>query len=176
MIVFYIGPTQMPFLLQNAIRLPPSATGYVIALFTLSSALTSLQYARLRASLNERSLVVLGFTLLGAGWMLLGATQALPIILAGMVVAGAGGGILNPNIGSWLANLAPPEARGRVLSGLSTAMFTGQFVSPILAQPVIASFGLSGVFVAGGIFALLTIAIVLTGMRSEARSSTQPET
>lgn len=152
MIVFYIGPTQMPFLLQNVIGLPPSATGYVVALFTLSSALTSLQYANVRRSLDERAVTVFGFALLGLGWSMFGLTQSLWVILCGMVVSGIGGGLLAPNFAAWLAGLAPAHARGRVLSGLSTSLFLGQFVSPILAQPFASTVGLDGVFrIMGGL-------------------------
>ncbi len=162
-VVFYLGPTQMPFFLQNVVGLKPSVTGYVVALFTLSGAIVALQYSRLRQRFNEPTLTGIGFTLLGAGWLLFGSTQNLWIILLGMVISGAGGGILNPNFATWLANLAPIEARGRILGGLGTAIFLGQFVSPILAQPIVAAWGLNSVFSVGGLIALLTATIVMVG-------------
>ena len=165
MIVFYLGPTQIPFLLQNVIGLKPSLSGYVVAFLTLSSAITALQYSRLRSRLTERTLAVIGFGLLGAGWLLLGIPKELWLILLGLMVSGAGIGILGPNFGSWLANLAPPEARGRVLGGLSTAIFTGQFVSPILAQPVVNGWGLSSVFAFGAGLALFTAGIAYVALQ-----------
>ncbi len=164
-VVFYLGPTQMPFFLQNLVGLKPSVTGYVVALFTLSGAVVALQYSRLRQHFNEPTLTSLGFGLLGAGWLLFGITQNLWIILLGMIISGAGGGVLNPNFATWLANLAPVETRGRILGGLGTAIFLGQFVSPILAQPIVAIGGLNFVFTVGGTFALLTAAVVSIGFK-----------
>ena len=170
MIVFYIGPTQIPFLLQNVIGLAPSLTGYVVALFTLSSALTSLQYANVRHRLDERAVTVLGFALLGLGWFVFGLTQSLWVILGGMVVSGIGGGLLGPNFAAWLAGLAPAHARGRVLSGLSTSLFLGQFLSPILAQPFVSTVGLDGVFkIMGGLS--LTVALAFWFLNRSARGS-----
>ena len=170
MIVFYIGPTQIPFLLQNVIGLAPSLTGYVVALFTLSSALTSLQYANVRRRLDERAVTVLGFALLGLGWFVFGLTQSLWVILCGMVVSGIGGGLLGPNFAAWLAGLAPAHARGRVLSGLSTSLFLGQFLSPILAQPFVSTVGLDGVFkIMGGLS--LTVALAFWFLNRSARGS-----
>ncbi len=165
MLVFYLGPTQMPFLLQNVIGLQPSVTGYVVAVFTLAGALTALQYSNLRRRLPERSIAVIGFSLLGAGWLLFGVATNLPVVLLGMVISGVGGGLLSPNFASWIANLAPPEARGRIFGGLSTAIFLGQFVSPIVAQPIVAIWGLNGVFSAGGLLAGLTAVFVAIGKR-----------
>ncbi len=164
-VVFYLGPTQMPFFLQNTVGLEPSVTGYVVALFTLSGAITALQFSKLRQRFSESTLTGIGFTLLGTGWLLFGMTQNIWIILLGMVISGAGGGILNPNFATWLANLAPIETRGQILGGLGTAIFLGQFVSPILAQPIVTAWGLNSVFTVGGIIALLTATMVVIGFR-----------
>ena len=69
--------------------------------------------------------------------------------------------MMAPNFAAWLANLAPAEARGRVIGGLSTAFFAGQFVSPVLAQPIVAAWSLGGVFTSGGVLAFVTGLIVL---------------
>ncbi len=164
MVAFYLGPTQLPFFLQNVIGVQPSISGYIGALLTFSSAVVALQYARVRSRWPERPISALGFVLLGLGWVLCGAARDVWLVMIGMAVSGAGAGLLNPNFATWLANLAPPEARGRAIGGLSTAIFLGQFVSPILAQPVVAAFGLNGVFTVGGVFALVIGAGVLASM------------
>jgi MFS family permease len=161
MVVFYQGPTQMPFFLQNQLRIAPSVSGYIVALFMLTQAVTALQYARVRQRFSEKQIAMLGFAMLGVGWGLFGFAQGLPAVLVGMVISGFGGGLLAPNFSAWIARLAPPEARGRVFGGVSTAVFLGQFVSPILAQPIVAASGLASVFAWGGGLALLA-AVVLT--------------
>jgi MFS family permease len=44
-----------------------------------------------------------------------------------------------PNSSIWLMQLAPPEAKGRVLGLFSSAIFLGQFASPLLVS-VLSSF------------------------------------
>jgi MFS family permease len=160
-IVFYQGPTQMPFFLQNVLKIPPSVSGYIVAIFLLTQAVTALQYARVKQHLNEKQVAVLGFVLFGFGWLLFGVTQALPLVIVGMVISGCGGGLLAPNFSAWIARLAPPESRGRVFGGVSTAVFMGQFISPILAQPIVAAGGLASAFAWGGGLALLAAGVVL---------------
>jgi hypothetical protein len=44
---------------------------------------------------------------------------------------------------------------------VATAVFMGQFVSPILAQPIVVASGLASVFAWGGGLALLAAVVVL---------------
>ena len=76
-------------------------------------------------------------------------------MLVGFVVAGVGGGLLTPNWSNWIALLATPALRGRLLGGFTTAIYLGQFFSPLLAQVFVSSIGLSLVVVAFGAFAVL---------------------
>jgi MFS family permease len=67
------------------------------------------------------------------------------------MIQGAGFGILMPNTNSWIVTLAPKHLRGRLIGNLSTAVYLGQFLSPVLIQPLINfksanfSFGFAGI-------------------------------
>ena len=169
MMVFYLGPTQMPFLLETVGNLAPSQVGFAMGLFTLSSAVASLQYARLRTRLEFPAIAALGFGLLGLGWMIAGLASGLLPMLVGFVVAGVGGGLLTPNWINWIALLAPPALRGRLLGGFTTAIYLGQFFSPLMAQVFVSSMGLSLVVVAFGVFAVL-LGAGLTAYQRRARA------
>jgi MFS family permease len=162
MIVFYLGPTQMPFLLVDIGRLKPSQTGYAMGVFTLAGAVVALNYARLKIRFNFSQLAAFGFALLGVGWILAGVAGSLPLMLVGFVVSGIGGGMLIPNWVTWVSSFAPAHLRGRLLGGLTTALFLGQFFSPLLAQPFITEFGLSAVVAGFGSFAVL-VGLALLG-------------
>jgi MFS family permease len=170
MIVFYLGPTQMPFLLETVGKLLPSQVGLAMGLFTLSSAIMSLLYARVRARFDFSSIAAMGFALLGLGWVIAGISSGLPLMLVGFVVSGMGGGLLMPNWMNWLAVLAPPAMRGRLLGGLTTALYLGQFFSPALAQFFAPSIGLSAVVASFGAFAIL----VGAGMVASSRLTAKP--
>jgi MFS family permease len=155
MIVFYLGPTQMPFLLVEVGKLKPSQTGYAMGLFTLAGAVVALNYARLKTRYSFSQLAAFGLALLGAGWIISGLASGLGQMLLGFVVSGIGGGILIPNWTTWVSSFAPAHLRGRLLGGLTTGVFLGQFFSPLLAQPFIAAFGLGEVIAGFGVFAVL---------------------
>jgi MFS family permease len=78
-----------------------------------------------------------------------------------MTLCGAGFGLLMPNNSVWLAELAPEYARGRLLGGMTTCNFFGQFLSPLVFQPVIAFSGLYGILGVFGTAGNLTIALGL---------------
>jgi MFS family permease len=155
MLVFYLGPTQMPFLLQETGKLKPSQTGYAMGMFTLSGAVVALNYARLKTRFSFSQLAAFGFALLGLGWILASLATGLSLMLIGFVISGIGGGMLIPNWTTWVSSFAPAHLRGRLLGGLTTGIFLGQFFSPLLAQPFIAPFGLGQVIAAFGAFAVL---------------------
>ena len=66
-----------------------------------------------------------------------------------------------PNLNVWLANESPPDLRGRVLGGLTTAIFLGQFLSPIVGQPVSAVLGIGGLFLSAAALLLLMVPVSL---------------
>lgn len=155
MMVFYLGPTQMPFLLVEVGKLKPSQVGYAMGLFTLSGAIIALNYARLKTRFSFEQLAAFGLALLGMGWMFSGLATGLFQMLVGFVISGIGGGMLTPNWTTWVSSFAPAHLRGRLLGGLTTGIFLGQFFSPLLAQPFIGVFGLGNVIAGFGAFAVL---------------------
>jgi MFS family permease len=162
MIVFYLGPTQMPFLLVEIGKLKPSQTGYAMGVFTLAAAVVAFNYARFRTRFNFSQLAAFGFALLGAGWILSGVANGLALMLFGFVISGIGGGMLIPNWTTWVSSFAPAHLRGRLLGGLTTAIFLGQFFSPLLAQPFVDLFGLGYVIAGFGGFAIL-VSLAMVG-------------
>jgi hypothetical protein len=70
-----------------------------------------------------------------------------------------------PNLNVWLANESPPELRGRVLGGLTTAMFLGQFLSPFVGQPVSTAVGMGGAFLSAAVLVLLMVPVSMVTRR-----------
>jgi MFS family permease len=63
-----------------------------------------------------------------------------------------------PNMSIWLMTTVPEAIRGRALGGLSTAIFLGQFLSPIITQPFTRTLGLGTVYaIAGGILVVIAL-------------------
>ena len=136
MIVFYLMPTQGPFLL-GTLGAAPAVTGLLLGAFTLVAALTSLAYSRFTGRFQPQRVAALGLGLLGAGWLTVSGAASPAGALLGLILGGLGGGLVFPNLYTWLADLTPPAWRGRVTAGMSSAIFLGQFLSPVLltSQP-----------------------------------------
>ncbi|KIH98041.1 transporter [Streptomonospora alba] len=155
---FYMAPTQVPFLLES-LGIGPALVGVVVAASTLTSTLGAFAFPALRRRLDSATTTTVSIALLGAGWLLVGSTGTAWGAAAGLLVGGAGVGFAVPNLTLRLSELAPPAWRGRILSGLVAAIFLGQFLSPLAAQPVVRSIGVGGAFTWSGI-AMVTGAAV----------------
>ncbi|SFQ70143.1 Predicted arabinose efflux permease, MFS family [Amycolatopsis arida] len=149
-LAFYMAPTQLPFLLSSH-GSGPTLTGAVIAGSTLSSAIGALAFPALRRRLRPATITAVSIALLGAGWLLVGTAEAVAQIAAGLLVGGVGVGFVVPNLNLRLSELAHPDQRGRVLSGLVTGVFLGQFLSPLVIQPLVQSTGIAAAFTWTGI-------------------------
>ncbi|MEQ8966542.1 MAG: MFS transporter [Azospirillaceae bacterium] len=150
MILFYALPVQLPFFLGELELGGPAASGAALASATLVAATVSLFFRVLRRFMNHRAIFALSFGALGAGLVILSLADAYPMVLLAMVVSGFGLGALMPNYMVILMARAPERVRGRAVGGLTTAIFLGQFVSPLITQPLAGALGLAGGFAATG--------------------------
>jgi MFS family permease len=154
-IVFYLIPVQLPFYLRELSNASASQSGMAIALATLASAFSSLSYQRVKAQLSFINIYGIAFLSLGIGYGIISIAPQYGVVLIGLAIAGIGLGLLMPNMNVCLASVTPALSRGRVLGGLTTAFFLGQFISPLLSQPISQQVGLDMTYgLAGGVMML----------------------
>jgi MFS family permease len=173
-IAFYLIPVQLPFFLETLVKAVPTQSGMAIALCTLFSAIASVSYGKLKQRLEFVTFLPIIFGLMGIGYLLIGQSATWIQVLAGLAIAGLGVGILMPNMTVWLSVAVPDAVRGRMLGGLSTAMFLGQFLSPIVTQPITKNFGLGSTYaITGGVSIVVGMgfAVFKAQVRSLTRSS-----
>jgi MFS family permease len=172
-VAFYLIPVQLPFFLESLVQAAPSQSGMAIAVCTLFSAIASVTYGKLKQRMEFVTFLPLIFGLMGIGYLLIGQSANWAQVLVGLAIAGLGLGILMPNMTVWLSTTVPEAVRGRALGGLSTAMFLGQFLSPIVTQPFTKAMGLGAVYaITGGFLAIVALgfAVFKTQIRSLTRS------
>jgi MFS family permease len=162
MALFYLVPVRLPFHLTNLTGASPTLVGLAMGVSTVFAGLTSLNYRRLRRVLDYRQTFAASFLLQGMGYMSIGVAGGYAGVLVGLAVMGTGFGMMMPNLNVWLADKAPEWIRGRVFGGLTSAVFLGQFSSPIITMPLVEYGGLAGPLgvyaVAGGVTVTLGIA------------------
>lgn len=161
MIVFYIIPVQLPFLFRALGSTSPTLAGAGIAACSLVSGLTSLILLRhLRTRFGFRALLILSFAAMASGYVAIWLAPSPAFAFLGLTVVGFGIGLQMPNLGSWLQQIAPPQARARVMGGFTMAIFLGQFVSPFVHGPAARLVGYSASFLAAAALAIVGLALL----------------
>ena len=172
MVSFYLIPVQLPFYLKNLDNSSASAAGLAIAASTLASAIASLRYGMVKERLGYVQIVSLSFGVAAVGYFIIGIASSYNLVLIGLIIAGLGFGLLMPNLNVWLSSIISDALRGRALGGLTTFFFLGQFLSPIISQPITNSVGLNRTYSLTGI-ALLVVALVFLCLRKQVKSFCQ---
>ena len=164
MVAFYTIPVQLPFYLQQLVGANGIVTGLSLAVAPLTGGIVSTQFRSIHRRLDTVHVTALLFGLLTVGFVLLGIATTLFPILAGLAVAGVGLGLLLPNLNGWLADNAPVEQRGRLLGGLTSVIFLGQFLSPLVTQPLLANVGYGRMYLVIGLilFGFTVVATTIT--------------
>ncbi|MBD2665164.1 MFS transporter [Richelia sinica] len=155
-IVFYMIPVQLPFYLAQLSGASASQSGLAIALVTLFAAIASMNYGKIKQKFSYVQILSISFVLVGLGYIGIGLVGNYNLILLVLIPAGLGLGMLTPNLNVWTTITVPAALRGRALGGLTTCIFLGQFLSPIVTQPLNQAIKLSGTYgLAGVLMAVL---------------------
>jgi MFS family permease len=160
-IVFYLIPVQLPFYLKQIANASAGQSGLAIALATLFSAISSILYRQVKARFTFTQIYGIAFINLALGYGLIAWASHYGIVLLGLAIAGTGLGLLMPNMVLCLTTVSPDHLRGRVLSGITTSFFLGQFLSPLLSQPLSKAIGLGKTYGTAAFLMLCLTAIIL---------------
>ena len=161
MAMFYMVPAQLPFLLTEHHEVSATAIGLALSTTPMAAAIVSFTYGRLKPWITVSNLYVIGFVLVTIGFTIVGYAHSYSLTLAGVSLAGLGFGIFLPNTNVWLMRITPPAYRGRVFGGSSSAIFLGQFLSPLVVAPVATLLGsLREVYLAAAVLCL-SLALIM---------------
>ena len=111
----------------------------------------------------------MAFGVAAIGYGIISFAGSYNLVLLGLIIAGLGFGLLMPNLNVWLSSIISDSLRGRALGGLTTFFFLGQFLSPIVSQPITNSLGLDRTYGFTGI-ALLVVAAIFSVLRKQIKS------
>ncbi|MCY1704996.1 MFS transporter [Pannonibacter sp. SL95] len=159
---FFVMPTQLPFFAAELGFDVPSTTGLALGALTLVGGAAALTNGWLSRRIGTSGVLALGFGLMAGGFWLLTLSAALVIVLAGAAAIGAGFSTLRPAFILLTLNVAPAQRRGFASGVLTTGMFLGQFLSPLVFSPLIAGLGYAAIFAATAV--VLLAAMVMAGL------------
>ncbi len=134
MVIFYLIPTQVPFLLESIGIKNPVWAGLAIAVATFSSALMSLNFRKIKQKLSTGAIFYCLFGFISVGYLFVSFSNSYTQILISLIISGIGVGLIMPNVNTWLLKITPDEIRGSATGLLTTSLFAGQFASPIIVD------------------------------------------
>lgn len=166
MLFFYLIPVQIPFLLKNNFNLSATVVGIAISIATLTGALASLAFQKIGKHLSPTKIYALTFFCFGLGYLLIGFGENQFFTFLGLAISGAGTGLMMPNGNFILLALLPESIKGKWLGGLTSAIFLGQFLSPLVIAPFIAKQGIQS-----GFILIAVLSLLLTGLLTLSKSN-----
>jgi len=167
MIFFYMIPTQIPFLLKERLDVDSILIGVAIAISTLTGAISSMNYGRIKKKFDYSFIFVLVFMLMSYGYFIIAFNTSYVCVLIGLAVSGLGVGLLFPNCNLWLMELVEVSKRGKTIGGMTSLIFFGQFISPLVVAIFIAKFSLTNsFFTASGLMLVLSFTPFITKKRT----------
>lgn len=130
--VFYLLPTELPFLLKSELGSGEIAVGSALALVAATGAFSSTAFSWLRARLTFPALFALIFAIMGLGFTAVSSAPSLPWLYGAMVIIGVSLGLVIPALNALVIANVKADALGFSVGLLGGSIFFGQFVSPIL--------------------------------------------
>lgn len=147
MLIFYILPTQIPFLIINHFGASSTLAGMIIALAFLFNGLGALSFSKLKKHFDFGAIYFIGMSIIAFGFVLIGFVNDVHFFFFTSAVMGFGGGVLMTNVSAWMLSRVDHTKRVKASGYLTSALFLGQFFSPVVFHAPVAYFGVQHFFV-----------------------------
>lgn len=159
-LIFYMIPVQIPYLLKNIDGVSNSQVGLAIAAQSLAGAIVAMNYKRIKRRFTFCSIYQLTFSIMAAGYLFIGLSNTYTQYVIGLSISGIGLGMLMPTGNTWIIDVAPDSLRGHLVGKANTSVFIAMFLSPIAIQPIISFFSISVAFIGVSVFMLGLIVVL----------------
>lgn len=159
MIVFFILPTQIPFLLIEEFGVSGKFAGSVIACAFISNAFGAITFAWLKGKFKYSTIFLIATFIIALGFTGVGIVDNVHLFFFTAPLLGFGGGIMLTNLTAWMLSLTSAKKRVKASGYFTSALFLGQFASPIVFHPFVSSLGVQDFFYAVGTTLLIIVAL-----------------
>jgi MFS family permease len=152
----------VPLFVAVALGREPLWAGIALTVFAVGDGAMLLATSGLSDRRGRRPVVVAGLGMVAVGTVCLGVLPTLPVLLVASLVAGAGGGLLQPAQGAAVADLVGSRrSGGPALSGFQMASDVGAIVGPLAAGALAQYVGFEAAFGVSGAVAVAAMAVWL---------------
>ena len=174
-IMMYVVAVFLPQrLAEIGITSPVLVSIYAVVGGGLVSSVVGLYYARLRRRATYTSLLRAVACAWVVAYVVYGTVSQPVLLLVAPALLGAANGIMLPLATVLIDEAAGPELRAKAAALSGTAIFAGQFVSPLLLGPVIAATSTTVGFLAAAGIGVAILAVLLAVRVPEQQARRQP--
>lgn len=135
MLAYYAIATNMALYLEQSQLGSSKTAGIVMSFTTIGGMITSLILIRLQV-LFKKYLMAAAILAMGLAFTVLAVSHSIPIILLSVCVVGFGQGIIFPLINVKVLGNIDPRLSDRVISIVSSMIYVGQFLSPVVLDSI----------------------------------------
>jgi MFS family permease len=163
---FFVVLAEPPVVYATLGLTDAQAIGPISAAAAIATAILAFLFARL-AKLGAKVLLPIAFGAMAVGYLIVwvaGNAGVLPGVIAGVIVASAGTGLLLPTLVSWSVGRIPFESRGRSTGIWTSAFFLGQFITPIVIGAMTGALSISVAVAIGIVGILCAVAAIALGI------------
>ncbi len=162
MLIFFILPTQIPFLIIDTFGASGKMAGSIIALAFLSNAFGAITFAKLKQKYKFSTIYIIALIIISIGFLGIGIVNNVHLFYITSPILGFGGGIMMTNVTAWMLSRTTFERRVKSSGYLTSFLFMGQFFSPIVFHPFVVYLGVQHFFTFIGC-SLLSLVVVVNG-------------
>lgn len=158
-------------LAQVGVENPVFVSLFIVGTASAAS-VVGLVYARLRARFGYSALLRTTAACWVAAFVILGTAGSPVVMFTASVLFGIGNGLLIPVITVLIGETPPPQQRGRATALSGTAMFVGQFCSPLVFGPFMAATSImTGYLAAAGVSAVILVTFTVVRVADPANGA-----
>ena len=154
-------PARLPFYVEE-LGSTASISGLLLGVHGLSMTIASLAQGKLAVRWSRPKLVLLCFSLITIGLLIVGFVPSVAASAVAIIIAGIGVGFTIPTVLQWMTSVATPQTSGKITGCNTAAANLGQFSCSLLVAPILTATGSSaGLFLVAGVAALALGCIVV---------------
>ena len=143
MLIFFILPTQIPFLIIDQFNGSGKMAGSIISLAFLANALGAITFSKLKLKFSFSNIYIIALFAIAIGFVSISLVNNIYFFYLTAPILGFGGGIMMTNVTAWMLSKSTHKRRVKSSAYLTSSLFLGQFFSPILFHPIVSYFGVS---------------------------------
>lgn len=133
MLAYIAIATNMALFLEQSELGGSKIAGFIISFSTVGGLITSVTLVRLRSFFKDYLMAVSLFVM-GVGFVIIASSYTVQLVLVGVLFVGFGQGVLFPLINVKVLGNVSPTISNKVISIVSSMIYVGQFISPVVLQ------------------------------------------